>query len=112
MRQTQKYVKACERLTFPHRHQEQLYSELNRIGYWWNSKKKEWERDDRIPKEASTVFKIRVMGASDKVDLLADHIIEQSAEMGLELVERSAPYPCRPPQQNDSRIYLSFREVD
>jgi hypothetical protein len=110
MKQTQKYRKACEQLSYPHSNQEELYCELNRLGWFWNSKNKEWLRDDRPPQPASASIKVRVWAASDKVELAAEHFVESAGEMGLRLVEQSEPYPCRPPQQNDSRIYLTFVE--
>jgi hypothetical protein len=108
MKQTQKYTKATARLTFPHSNQDELYSELNRIGYYWNSKTKEWERDDRLPNPANKLIKLRVWTAADQVESFADLIVESCESIGLELVDKSKPYPCRPPQQLESRIYLLF----
>ena len=110
MKQTAKYSGAKARLTFPHQDQEELYAELNRLGWYWNSKIKQWERDDTPARSATNLVKIRVWAASDKVKQAADLFTEASLEMGLRLVERSEPYQCRPPQQNESRIYLTFED--
>ena len=107
MKQTQKYSQACRILTFPHHTQDELYSELNRLGWWWNAKKKQWARDDTPAKEATNLIRVRLMASSQKVSEVAQHFVEASNDMGLRLVEQSEPYPCRPPNQNESRVYLS-----
>ena len=112
MKQTQKYTSATQILTYPHTKQDELYEELNRLGWWWNSGKKKWERDDTPAKEASGLIRIRVMAETDKVSEVAQHLIESCSDMGLRLVEESKPYPCRPPLQNESRVYLSFQELE
>ncbi|MEH2456396.1 hypothetical protein [Nostoc sp.] len=63
MKKTAKYSKACQVLTFPHSSQEQLYSELNRLGWCWQPDKKEWERDDTPAQLATKLIKIRVWAA-------------------------------------------------
>lgn len=111
MRRTQKYSKACEILSISHSSQDELYSELNRLGWYWNSKNKQWERDDRIAVE-SKLIKVRVWANSEIVEELADLFIEQSSEIGIRFLEKSKPYPCRPPNQNESRIYLTFEDSE
>lgn len=110
MKQTAKYLGAIAVLTIPHSTQDELYSELNRLGWYWNSKIKKWERDDTPAQEATSLVKVRVWAASNKVSQAADLFVEASVDMGLRLIERSEPYQCRPPQQNDSRIYLTFED--
>jgi hypothetical protein len=110
MKQTQKYSGACSILTFPHTSQDELYQELNRLGWWWDAKVKKWARDDTPAREASNLIRIRVMASADKVSELAQHFIEASSDMELRLIEQSQPYPCRPPNQNESRIYLTFED--
>ena len=112
MKQTQKYSQACHILIFPHNTQDELYSELNRLGWYWQPKQKKWERDDTPAKEASNLIRIRVMASSTKISEVAQHFIEASSDMGLKLIEQSEPYPCRPPCQNESRIYLTFQDVE
>lgn len=112
MRQTQKYTQATALLSYPHETQEELYQELNRLGFYWNSSKKKWERDDTPAKEATGLIKIRVWTATNKVKQAAELIVENAEGMGLKLIEKSEPYQCRPPLQNESRIYLTFQDVE
>ncbi|MBD2199982.1 MULTISPECIES: hypothetical protein [Calothrix] len=112
MRQTQKYSKACQLLTFPHVTQDELYAELNRLGWFWDSNKKGWYRDDTPAKEATKLIRLRVWAASDKVRQSAEVFIETAEDNGLRFVEKSEPYPCRPPNQKESRIYLTFQDVE
>ncbi len=108
MKRTAKYSKACARLTFPHNTQEELYRELNRISYYWQPKSQDWVRDYTPANAATNLVKIRVWASSDKVNQAVELLLEGLSDSGLKLVEQSEPYPCRPPQQNDSRIYLTF----
>ncbi len=111
MKQTQKYTSATQILTFLHTNQDELYQELNRLGWYWQPKKKAWERDDTPALEASKLIKIRIWADSKKVDEAAALFIENAESAGLRLVEKSQPYPCRPPHQNDSRVYLTFEDL-
>ncbi|QSJ17713.1 hypothetical protein JYQ62_02200 [Nostoc sp. UHCC 0702] len=112
MKQTQKYTKACETLTFPHQTQDELYAELNRLGYYWDSKTKEWIRDKTLPDEATKLIKVRVWAATNKVEDAAALFVEKAEEMGLKLLEKSKLCQNRPPNQLESRIYLYFEEID
>ncbi|WP_086757976.1 hypothetical protein [Nostoc sp. 106C] len=112
MKRTQKYSKALNLLAFPHQTQDQLYSELNRLGWYWEPQRKEWVRDDTPAKEATKLIRVRVWTASDKVEDAADLFVETAEEKGLRLLEKSAPYPCRPPNQKDSRVYLTFEDIE
>jgi hypothetical protein len=112
VKQTKKYRGACETLTFPHQTQEELYQELNRLGWFWNPKIQRWERDDRIPNAATKTIYIRVMTGKERVEQAAEAIAEALEQYGLELIEKSEPYPCRPPKQNDARVYLQFIDRD
>ena len=67
MKQTKKYSKACEILTINHTNQEQLYQELNRLGWFWDCKKQVWIRDDRLVEPPSKLIKIRLW--ANKVSL-------------------------------------------
>ncbi|AUB40452.1 hypothetical protein COO91_06467 [Nostoc flagelliforme CCNUN1] len=111
MKKTAKYSKACQILTFPHHTQDELYAELNRLGWYWQAKKKEWERDDTPAKEATKLIRIRVWAAKDMVEDAAELFLEGAEGNGLRLIEKSAPYPCRPPNQLESRVYLTFENV-
>ena len=112
MRKTQKYTGACEILTYPHSNQEELYSELNRLGFYWQSKKNKWERDNTPAKEATKLIKVRVWATTNLVDQVAEVMVEQMETVGLKFLEKSNPYQCRPPNQNESRVYLIFEDVD
>jgi hypothetical protein len=112
MKQTQKYSQACHILSFPHTCQDELYSELNRLGWWWQPKLKKWERDDTPARETTNLIRIRVMASNQKVAEVAQHFIESATDMGLKLIDQSEPYPCRPPNQLESRIYLTFEDVE
>lgn len=108
MKQTKKYVGACETATLPHNTQEELYAELNRLGFFWNPKTQKWERNDQLADPPSKVVRIRVWAASHRVKQAAAALIESIEQYGLTFLEQSEPYVCRPPKQNDSRIYLTF----
>ena len=109
MKRTKKYLGATAILTFPHSTQNELYQELNRLGWFWNSKINQWERDDRQP-TSNSLIKVRVWAKKELVEIVAQHLIESSEEIGIYLVEISTPYPCRPPHQLESRIYLTFQD--
>lgn len=110
MKQTRKYTGAISILAFPHNTQDELYAELNRLGWWWNPKLKQWKRDDTPAKEASALIRIRVWAENSKVSEVAQHFAEAASDMGLRLIEQSEPYLCRVPNQNESRIYLTFED--
>lgn len=112
MKQTKKYSQATAILTFDHDRQDQLYAELNRLGWFWDAKKQEWLRDETPAKEATKLVRVRVWAESAKIEQAAALFAESGETMGLELIEKSPPYPCRPPNQLESRIYLTFRILD
>lgn len=112
MKKTEKYSKACQVLTYPHQAQDVLYTELNRLGWYWQAKKKEWERNDAPAKEATKLIRVRVWAAREVVEDAAELFLENVESMGLRLIEKSSPYPCRPPNQLESRIYLTFENVN
>ena len=112
MRQTQKYVKATQILTINHSHQEQLYQELNKLGWWWNAKLKEWERNDQLADPPMEGFKIRLWGNNEEIEHYSQLITQFLRENGCSIVDKSKPYVCRPPQQNQSIIYLHIIDKD
>jgi hypothetical protein len=81
------------------------------LGWYWQAGKKEWERDDTPAKEATKLIKIRVWAAKESVENAAELFLESAEGNGLRLIEKSAPYPCRPPNQLESRIYLTFEDI-
>lgn len=111
MKRTKKYAGAIEVLTYPHQTQDKLYSELNRLGWYWDSKQQRWIRDERVAEAETKLIRIRVWTGVTQVENVADNVVEAMQERGLRLLEKSPPYPCRPPQQNDSRVYLTFEDM-
>lgn len=86
-----------------------LYQELGEHGYHWNSDSGTWENWTAMPADGpSEVIRLRCWARTEVVEMIADGVIESMAAAGLRLIERSQPYVCRPPKQNDSRIYLTF----
>jgi len=112
MKKTKKYAGACEILTYPHSTQENLYQELNRLGFYWQPKKQKWVRDDTPAREVSKQIKVRILASSDLVEQAAELIVEQAESVGMKFIEKSEAYPCRPPNQNESRIYLVFENIE
>ncbi|MCF2149792.1 hypothetical protein IQ276_025870 [Desmonostoc muscorum LEGE 12446] len=43
---------------------------------------------------------------------MAELFIENVEGTGLKLLEKSNPYPYRPPNQLESRIYLTFEDLE
>lgn len=111
MRRTQKYLQALAVSKIPHDNQEQLYAELNKQGYFWNQNSKKWECDETPPNPANELIRIRVWAASSKVERIAELVLKLLKEEGLNLIEKSNPYQNRPPNQNDSRVYLTFDDA-
>lgn len=88
--------------------QEELYSTINKAGYHWNSKIKEWEYHElEDANEPTPLIMIRVWADAEIVEEVADDVVKGVKRI-FQLVERSTPYPCRPPKQLESRVYLKF----
>lgn len=116
-KKTAKYVSACTTATQKAglmasdirkmSNQDELYATLNKAGFHWDSGSKEWQfhapeaADDPTP-----LVMIRVWADAEIVEEAADEVIEHLKRF--RLVERSRPYPCRPPKQFESRVYLKF----
>lgn len=89
--------------------QEGLYLQLNELGYFWDSEEQDWVKSAEPANPPSTVVRVRVWAAGDRVEEEARRIAEIFVEAhDYQLVEKSQQYPCRPPNQKDSRIYLTF----
>lgn len=87
---------------------EQLYKALVEIGYQWDSDKGKWTYLPAEPADAPTdLLMVRVWAEKELVAHAADRIVKHMAS-AYQLIERSDPYPCRPPKQLESRIYLKF----
>jgi hypothetical protein len=63
--------------------------------------------DIQVKQTAPIPLKVRLMGDATKIEQAANELISAVSD-GFQLVERSQVYPCRPPQDNQSRIYLTF----
>ena len=60
------------------------------------------------PDEPTELIKLRLWADGENVEALANNFSNVVTSLGYKLLERSKPYPCRPPQQRESRIYMSF----
>lgn len=107
MKKTQKYLKATEILTVNHFTQQELYSELNRLGWWWNSKVKEWERNQELADPPMEGVKIRLWSNSENIEDYTEEITQLLRDNGYKIIDKSNPYQCRPPKHSESRIYLT-----
>lgn len=93
--------------------QNALYQFLNEHHHVWDSKTGEWENYQAIPSYPPTdLLMIRVWtGTREESIAIARflrHLLEQHTE--LDFIEQSEPYVCRPPKQNDYRVYLKFKK--
>lgn len=96
----------------PSADQEALYRRLNEIGWWWDSKAQQWMNFGQMPAAAPTPkLMIRVWAASDQVERQADEVIK-GLRGKFRLIAQAGPYPCRPPKQLESRVYLEFLPGD
>ena len=86
------------------------YEALEERGFQWDAKKGQWINVKALPANpASTVLRVRVWaahGTAHQAAMLVAQALHERA--GWNLLEESAPYPCRPPQQNDERVYLTL----
>lgn len=82
---------------------QQLYDRLQGNNLWWNGQT--WQKG-LPPKPATKIIRIRVMAAADVVSGHADKLSELLQEEGYQLLDMSAPCSCRPPRQQDSRVYI------
>jgi hypothetical protein len=94
-----------------------LYSDLADAGYQWEpvghgrtGLEGEWIHLADVPADPpSDLIRVRVWAKAEDVDLVAGFIAGNLIKLGYELVEKSDAYPCRPPKQLESRIYLTFQ---
>jgi hypothetical protein len=113
-KRTQKYVaalKVAARLKIPELEKaELLYEDLNAKNYFWNADKKKW-LPGAAPVPATELIRVRTWAETSRVESIADSVVFGLVEAGFILLEKSKPYMCRPPNQNESRVYLTFREA-
>lgn len=89
--------------------QEAAYGALRDAGYLWDSTEKTWIKLADEPADPATPFvMVRVWADSEVVAEAADVVSEALTQKGFLLVEASPAYPCRPPKQLESRIYLKM----
>jgi len=56
---------------------------------------------------ASKAVSLRLKMATEKIDAVADVLVKGLEAAGFEVIEWSRPYPCREPETDQSRIYLT-----
>ena len=110
-RMTTKYraaLKIAKAISIPNALEDQsaLYQKLNEHNYFWNSKLKTWGKKPALA--PTDLVRIRVWAAAEHVEQAADDAMNALSHHHYKLLERSSPYPCRPPKQLESRIYLTF----
>lgn len=112
-KQTRKYVTACEiaeRLNIAERdNQETLYRLLNEQGYYWDSGLQQWQELSQDADPPTDLIRVRVWAEDSKVRGAAYQLRVAMEAQGYIFLEQSEVYPCRPPKQLESRIYMTFR---
>lgn len=53
------------------------------------------------------VVRVRLMGAEDLVQALAEKMVKLLEAEGLEMIEFSTPYPCREPDADKVKVFLT-----
>lgn len=89
--------------------QEETYKRINEQGYYWDSKSGQWQNLNQDADLPTELIKIRVWAESSQVASIAHQVRVSMQVLGHEFLEQSDVYPCRPPKQLESRIYLSFK---
>jgi|SRR5690606_20592418 len=87
-----------------------VYEKMQQAGFMWDSQTEEWVDTSNLHADPPTdLLRVRVWADSRLVEQLADVV---ALELGKYFVldERSVVYPCRPPKQSESRVYLTFRQ--
>lgn len=56
---------------------------------------------------SKNLTKIRLIGTPDTVQLVAERIVNMLEEANFEVLEWSASYPCKPPDEDKNRVYLT-----
>jgi len=90
--------------------QEEIYDRLNQQSYYWDSALKNWIKNDISPDSPTELIRVRVWADSRFVEVVAQDCIQSLASKGFRCVDKSEAFPCRPPKQLESRIYLSFQK--
>ena len=90
---------------------EDLYKALNEQGVYWDSDQGLWELNNQPADPATQLIRIRIWAAAEKIPAAVDDIKVMLAPF-YDLLEQSDPYPCRPPKQLESRVYLTFKRKE
>ncbi|HBA90891.1 MAG TPA: hypothetical protein DCZ08_03655 [Anaerolineaceae bacterium] len=53
------------------------------------------------------LVKVRLIAGQSKIETIADQMVDVLESAGYEVIELTSPYPCRPPEDDKSRIYIS-----
>lgn len=111
MRITEKYRKAIQirhRLKIRTEDREELYQQLNKNSYFWNSERKKWEKISTAANPPTELIKVRIWADARITETVASKLIEALAKKGLRKMNCSKPYLCRPPEHLESRMYIEF----
>jgi hypothetical protein len=87
--------------------QKVLYRRLGEHNYFFDSKSKVWEKGEPANPPTDLV-RVRVWAKAEHIEQVADKLVSELSDGDYRLIERSEPYPCRPPKQLESRVYLTF----
>ncbi len=112
-RQTRKF-KSAESLAFKlsiydTENQERLYRLLNEAGYYWDSRTQDWQQLQEEADPPTELIRVRIWAEASKVEGAAYQLRVAMEETGYIFLEQSEPYPCRPPKQLESRVYMTFK---
>ncbi len=92
--------------------QEALYKRLNESGIWWDSKAGQWVKFSSVPADEPTPkIMVRIWAAEGQIKEAVDNVV-RGLRGKCKLINRSDPYPCRPPKQKEIRVYLEFLPGD
>lgn len=112
-KQTRKYKTATEladRLSISERdNQERLYRLLIEAGYFWDAQTQNWQSLAQDADPPTELIRVRVWAERSKVEGAAYQLQVAMEETGYVFLEKSDSYPCRPPKQLESRIYMTFK---
>jgi hypothetical protein len=122
MRATDKYVKGhalAESKGFPMpypRDNENLYALLESKGFWWNGKKKAWEKESTRPStsifadkkgKATGIMRLRLMCHPDETEWLIEALCDNPHFAVMEVSEKT--YANR--HGAGERAYLTIRRI-
>lgn len=89
--------------------QETLYRLLNEAGYYWDSGTQKWQKLSEDADAPTDLIRVRIWAEASRVIGAAYQMRIAMEEQGYTFLDQSEPYPCRPPRQLESRIYLLFK---